>query len=64
MRVTWPDATSVELYFVAKGPSKSQVAVQHWKLSDRMSVDRMKVYWTEQLAALEAILTSKAAKRE
>lgn len=64
MRVTWPDATSLELYFVAKGPSKSQVAVQHGKLPDRASVDQMKVYWTEQLTALEAILTSKKTKRD
>jgi uncharacterized protein YndB with AHSA1/START domain len=57
MRVTWPDGTSVELYFVAKGEAKSQVAVQHGKLADRASADRMRAYWAERLAALQAILT-------
>ena len=54
MRVTWPDGTSVELYFVAKGPAKSQVAVQHRKLADKASADRMKAWWAERLGALEA----------
>jgi hypothetical protein len=57
MRVTWPDGTSVELYFVSKGASKSQLAVQHGKLPDRASVDRVKTYWAERLGALAAILT-------
>ncbi|HEX2219982.1 MAG TPA: hypothetical protein VHG35_14350 [Gemmatimonadales bacterium] len=57
MRVTWPDGTSVELYFVAKGAAKSQVAVQHGKLPDRASVDRMKAYWTERLAALAEVVS-------
>jgi hypothetical protein len=56
MRVTWPDGTSVELYFVGKGPAKSQVAVQHTKLADKASADRMKAYWTERLGALQAML--------
>jgi hypothetical protein len=56
MRVTWPDATSVELYFVGKGSAKSQVVVQHRKLADKPSADRMKAYWAERLGALEAIL--------
>jgi uncharacterized protein YndB with AHSA1/START domain len=57
MRVTWPDGTSVELYFVAKGAAKSQVAVQHGKLPDRASVDRMKTYWAERLAALAEVVS-------
>ncbi|MGH7628940.1 MAG: hypothetical protein ACREOF_06045 [Gemmatimonadales bacterium] len=57
MRVTWPDGTSVELYFLAKGTARSQVALQHRKLADRASADRMKAWWAERLAALEAILT-------
>jgi hypothetical protein len=57
MRVTWPDGTPVELYFVAKGPAKSQVAVQHRRLSDRPAVDRVKAYWAERLGALREILT-------
>jgi hypothetical protein len=58
MRVTWPDGTSVEVYFVPKGAAKSQVAVQHRKLPDRAAADRMKAYWAERLGALQQILTS------
>lgn len=58
LRVTWPDGTSVELYFVAKGPSKSQVAVQHRGLADRAAVERAKAWWSERLEMLEASLTA------
>lgn len=51
MRMTWEDGTSVELWFTAKG-EKSVVAVQHVKLPDKASVERMKSYWTERLNAL------------
>ena len=57
MRVTWPDGTSVEWYFVPKGAAKCQVAVQHVKLADREAVDRMKAYWAERLGALQQLLT-------
>jgi len=56
MRVTWPDGTSVELYFIAKGTARSQVAVQHRKLADKASADRMKEYWAERLGALAGLL--------
>jgi hypothetical protein len=62
MRVTWPDGTSVEIYFASKGAAKSQVAVQHSKLPDRASVDRMKDYWAERLGELEAILKPRRAR--
>jgi len=52
MRITWPDGTSVEVYFTRKGPAKSQVSVQHRKLADRGAATRMKAYWAERLAAL------------
>ena|GEM_PF-1449937 len=35
IRITWPDQTSVEAYFVGKGEQKSQVTVQHGKLACR-----------------------------
>ena len=63
MRVTWPDNTSVELYFVSKGAAKSQVAVEHRRLADKPSVERMKAYWAEQLAWLQAILAPPARGR-
>jgi hypothetical protein len=58
MRVTWQDGTSVEWYFVGKGAAKCQVVVQHSKLADKASADRMKAYWTERLGALEAMLAT------
>jgi hypothetical protein len=59
MRVTWPDGTSVEWYFVPKGAKKCQVAVQHVKLADRGAVDRLKAYWAERLGVLERMLESR-----
>jgi hypothetical protein len=56
MRLTWPDATLVELYFVAKDTAKSQVVVQHGKLADKPAADRLKAYWAERLAALQEML--------
>jgi uncharacterized protein YndB with AHSA1/START domain len=55
MRMTWEDGTSVDFWFTAKG-EKSSVAVQHVKLPDKESVERMKAYWTERLTALAALL--------
>jgi hypothetical protein len=59
MRLTWPDGTSVELYFQAKGAGRSQVFVQHGKLPDKASADRMKAWWAERLGALAAMLELK-----
>ena len=58
MRVNWPDGTAVDLYFVAKGPAKSQVVVQHKKLVDREAVTRMKTWWAGRLGALGAMLAA------
>ncbi len=57
MRVTWPDGTSVELYFVPKGDAKSQVAVQHRKLPDKADAEARKRFWAERLAALGEVLS-------
>ncbi|HEV8264741.1 MAG TPA: hypothetical protein VGQ06_07305 [Gemmatimonadales bacterium] len=56
MRVTWPDHTSVLVGFTGKGTRKSQVAVQHGKLADQAAATRMKKYWAERLAELDAML--------
>jgi hypothetical protein len=54
LRITWVDGqTSVEVLFYAKGKSKSQVVVQHSQLSDAKAAERMKGYWSEQLARLQ-----------
>jgi hypothetical protein len=48
----------VDLYFVAKGAGRSQLAIQHRKLADKASADRMKEWWAERLAALAGLLQS------
>jgi hypothetical protein len=58
MRITWPGRTSVEVGFATRRPAKSQVQVQHSKLSDRATATRLKQYWAERLGALEEVLTA------
>ncbi len=55
MRISWPDGTSVELYFQAKG-NKSIVGVQHTKLKTKAEADERKKFWSERLAALSELL--------
>jgi hypothetical protein len=57
MRITWEeDATSVELWFTAKGAAKSSVAVQHTGLPSKEAADRRKAWWSERLDALGSML--------
>jgi hypothetical protein len=56
LRVTWEDGTSVELYFVPKGPEKSQVAVAHRKLQSKAQAAKAKAYWGERLDGLAQLL--------
>jgi hypothetical protein len=56
MRITWSDGTSVHAYFVAKGPRKSQLAVQHVGLADRKDMTARKEYWAERFDALDELL--------
>ena len=60
LRLTWDDGTSVEVYLVAKGRSKAQVAIQHTKLPSRDAADRMKEFWSEHLDALATRVAAKA----
>lgn len=55
MRVTWPDQTSVEFYFVSKGTAKSLVQIQHRRLPDKAAAARMKEFWGARLAELEEL---------
>ncbi len=56
MRITWPDRTSVSVWFESRGPAKSQVVLAHEKLADRAAAARMKAYWNERLDALGGVL--------
>jgi hypothetical protein len=59
LRITWEDGTSVEVYLVSKGRSKTQVAIEHRKLPGRKESDRMKAFWTERLDDLATRLEAK-----
>jgi len=56
IRITWPDATSVECWFTAKGPAKSSVAVTHSKLTTKDQAEARKAYWAERLGVLAEVL--------
>ncbi|HET6201710.1 MAG TPA: hypothetical protein VFI25_02780 [Planctomycetota bacterium] len=57
MRITWGDGeTSVEAYFLGKGPGKSMVNLQHRKLAGAREVAKMRAFWTGRLDRLQAIL--------
>jgi hypothetical protein len=56
MRMSWPDGSLVVVGFTAKGPAKSQVAIQHEKLPDQATAAKMKAYWGERLVMLGEVL--------
>lgn len=56
MRLGWRDGTIVAVGFTPKGAKKSSVAVQHTKLRDRESAERLKQYWSERFDALAEAL--------
>ena len=57
MRMTWKDGkTSLEINFYSKGADKSQVVVQHSKLSDAKGAAKMKTYWGRALDRLRELL--------
>jgi hypothetical protein len=60
MRMRWSDGTPVEANFYAKGPSKSQVHVQHRKLASRAEAERLRAFWGGCLVRLGAVLAGKA----
>lgn len=59
IRFTWPDGTTVQAYFTAKGEKRSQVSVQHSGLSSKAEAARIRAWWTERLAALAALLSGR-----
>ncbi|HEV3485702.1 MAG TPA: hypothetical protein VG106_09865 [Vicinamibacterales bacterium] len=58
MRITWPDGSSVEVYFATKGDAKSNVAVQHGKLKNASDVKEKKAMWAEAMGKLKALVES------
>ena len=55
VRVSFDDGTLAQFYFLDKG-AKSTVAVQHQKLADRETANRMKEWWTERFDQLAELL--------
>jgi hypothetical protein len=58
MRIGWSDRSIIAIGFMAKGASKSAVAVQHTKLPDKKKADQLKQYWTARLDALGEVLAA------
>jgi hypothetical protein len=58
MRLRWDDGAPIDVGFMAKGESKSQVALEHRKLASKADADRLRAFWTERLNALAAMLKS------
>ena len=56
LRLAWPDDTSVEIYFWAKGDRRSQVNIMHRQLADAKDVAAKKAFWTDALERLRAAL--------
>lgn len=56
LRLDWKGSSTIAVGFLVKGESKSSVAVQHTKLPDRETADRLKKYWSDQLDSLAGYL--------
>jgi uncharacterized protein YndB with AHSA1/START domain len=56
IRLDGEDRTIVVAGFTDKGRSKSAVAVQHTRLRDAATADRLKRYWSERFDALGQVL--------
>jgi hypothetical protein len=56
-RFDWAEGpTRVNVTFLARGESRSTVAVEHRRLADAGEADRMKTYWRERLSVLKGAL--------
>lgn len=56
MRLDWADGSIIAVGFATRGKGKSSVAVQHTKLPDRETADRLKRTWSDRLDALGEVL--------
>ncbi len=56
IRARWGRGVSrIDVDFCEKGPSKSQVTVQHNRIETSDAAEQMKAYWGEEDRALEAL---------
>ena len=57
MRVTWADGKQgLEFNFYSKGDAKSQIVVQHSKITDAKNAAKLKTYWSAALDRLRLTL--------
>ncbi len=63
MRLGWSDRSIIAVGFMAKGKSKSTVALAHTKLPDRETANRLKQYWSDRLDALGEVLSERYAPK-
>ena len=56
LRLDWNGNTIIAIGFLSKGEGKSSVAVQHTRLPDKETADRLKKYWSDQLDNLAVVL--------
>jgi hypothetical protein len=56
LRISWHDETNVDVMFLAKGLTKSQVAIEQRKLSGVNDVARVKKFWSQSLEKLRQLL--------
>ena len=61
MRITWHDGSDLQVMFYGKGAGRTQVTVDHRKLS-AAQVPEMKAWWNERLDALKAIVDPPALR--
>jgi hypothetical protein len=58
IRARWGRGVSrIDVDFCEKGPTKSQVTVQHNRIETSDAADQMRAYWDKKIRALEALLT-------
>ena len=56
VRAKWNGDSRLSVGFFSRGPEKTQVAVDHEKLSNSKECAKMKAYWCEALNRLERTL--------
>jgi hypothetical protein len=57
LRAGWEDgSTRVVVGFTALGEAKSQAALEHERLPDAETAEKMKAYWRERVAVLKRVL--------
>jgi hypothetical protein len=52
LRILWNDGSRVDVNFSSTGTGKCRVAVNHGKLPDAATAERMKAFWKERLSVL------------